>query len=301
MKVGLVLPMATSRPTRVLEFARRAEELGYDGLFAFDHLFAPGAAPDRPSLEAFTTLAAVASVTSRAVIGTLVSRASLRSAGGLAKQAAALDDIGGGRFVLGLGAGDAGSRAEHEVFGLPYLGPGVRRNHLEETILAVRALFRGEAWEGGDHVTALAGPLLPPPRSPAGPPVWIGGTSVGAVRAAARLADAWNGWAMGAREYERRVALLREESAASGRVVEPTWGGAVVVGEDATEAGRLLQGRADRGVAAQVWAGDIDGLGSWLDRLRGIGASWAILLPAGAGDRMELIGERVLPFVRSRT
>ena len=51
MKLGLVLPMFSGNPDRVLSFARRAEDLGYDGVFGFDHFFPPGAAPDRPSLE----------------------------------------------------------------------------------------------------------------------------------------------------------------------------------------------------------------------------------------------------------
>jgi hypothetical protein len=98
--IGLVLPLATSDTGRVLSFARRAEELGFDGLFAFDHLFPPGAGGSS-SLEAYSTLAAVAAVTSRVTIGTLVTRAVLRSAGLLAKQAVALEDVSGGRFVLG--------------------------------------------------------------------------------------------------------------------------------------------------------------------------------------------------------
>src|SRR5204863_3760067 len=68
MEVGLVLPMFSGDPDRVLSFARTAERLGYDGLFAFDHFFPPGASPDRPSLEAFATLSAVAAVTTRVTV-----------------------------------------------------------------------------------------------------------------------------------------------------------------------------------------------------------------------------------------
>lgn len=295
MKVGLVLPMATTEADRLLGFARRAEELGFDGLFAFDHLFPPGAPADRPSFEAFTALAAVAAATRRVALGTLVTRASLRPAGVTAKQAAALDDLSGGRFVLGIGTGDALSRAEHDAFGLSSLGPGVRREHLVETVRAIRDLFRGEPWAGGVHVPAMAGPLLPAPRTP--PPVWVGGASEATAAVAAREADGWNGWALPLPVFRRRAELVRAE--AGGRDVEVTWGGAMVVGLDVEEAGRLLEGRARRGVAAEVWAGDVEGAASWLDGLRAAGASWAIVLPAGAPDRMELIGERVLPLVRS--
>ncbi|HEX6230718.1 MAG TPA: LLM class flavin-dependent oxidoreductase [Actinomycetota bacterium] len=299
MKVGLVLPMSAAE--RTLAFARRAERLGFDGVFAFDHLFPPGAPVDRPSLESYTTLAAVASVTDRVTIGTLVTRASLRPAGTLAKAATALDDISGGRFVLGIGTGDALSRSEHEAFGIPYLGAAVRRQHLVETVLAVRALFRGEPWAGGEHVPPIAGPLLPRPQTPGGPPVWIGGTSEQTALAACGVADGWNGWGLDLELFERRAALVLRSAAAEGRAVEPTWAGPMVVGEDLDDAGRLLQGRAERGIGLDVWAGDVDGATAWIARLGAAGATWAILLPAGAPDRMELIGERVLPSVRSRT
>ena len=76
MKVGLILPLFSGNPDRVLSFARQAEDLGYDGVFAFDHFFPPGASPDRPSLEAFSSLAAVGAASERLAVGTLVTRAS---------------------------------------------------------------------------------------------------------------------------------------------------------------------------------------------------------------------------------
>jgi alkanesulfonate monooxygenase SsuD/methylene tetrahydromethanopterin reductase-like flavin-dependent oxidoreductase (luciferase family) len=78
-RVGLLLPMFSGDPTRVVQAARDAEDLGFDGVFAFDHLFAMGGPPDRPSLEPLASLAAVGAVTSRIVVGTLVARAVLRS------------------------------------------------------------------------------------------------------------------------------------------------------------------------------------------------------------------------------
>jgi alkanesulfonate monooxygenase SsuD/methylene tetrahydromethanopterin reductase-like flavin-dependent oxidoreductase (luciferase family) len=289
--------MSSSDAGSLLVLARHAEELGFDGLFAFDHLFPPRAPSDRPSLEAYATLSAVAAVTSRVRIGTLVTRASLRPAGLLAKQATTLHDISGGRFVLGIGTGDEASKAEHDVFGLPYLGKEARREHLIETVRAVRALFAGEAWPGGEHVPAMGGPLLPPVR-PGGPPIWIGGESEAVARIAAREAEGWNGWALDEETFAARVRLLRAE--ADGRPVEPTWAGPVVVGQDAEDAGQIAAARRERGSTPEAFAGDLGATAGWLERLAEAGASWAILLAVGGAHRIELIGEGLLPRLAVR-
>src|SRR5207248_4429151 len=103
LQVGLLLPLFSGDVPKVLDAARSAEDLGYDGVFAFDHFFPPGGAPDRPALEAFTTLGLVAAATRRVRVGTLVTRAVLRPAGQVAKMAATLDDVSGGRMTLGIG------------------------------------------------------------------------------------------------------------------------------------------------------------------------------------------------------
>lgn len=286
--------MATGDTDRVLEVARHAEDLGFQGVFAFDHLFPPGAPSERPSLEAYATLAAVSACTSRIAIGTLVTRASLRPAGMLARQAATLDEVSGGRFVLGIGTGDRLSRAEHEAFGLAYLGRSERRAHLAETVEAVRALFGGRPWPGGTHVPAIAGPLLPPPRTTGGPPIWVGGVSEGAVAVAAELADGWNGWGLAPRVFAERARSLVER--AGERDVEATWGGVAVVGSDAAEADRLVTRRRSRGLA-QDWSGSAEEAVDWLLGLRDAGARWAILLLAGPVDRLPLVAEQVLPRI----
>src|SRR5204862_8152518 len=112
---GMVLPLFSGNVGRVLGAARNAESLGYDGVFVFDHFFPPGAASDRPSLEAFTTLAAVGAVTERVRVGTLVARAQLRPAGLLAKLAAGIDELTGGRMILAVGTGDPIDEAEHRA------------------------------------------------------------------------------------------------------------------------------------------------------------------------------------------
>ncbi len=294
MKVGLVLPMFSGDTERVLAFARSVEELGFDGLFAFDHLFPPGAPSDRPSLEAFTTLSAVAAATRTISVGTLVTRASLRGAGLIAKLAASVDDVSGGRMILGIGTGDPLDRPEHDVFGLPYLDKAERRGHLVETVRAVRALFVGDRWEGGRFVPPIDGPLLPRPLTPGGPPIWIGGFADTVVRLAGREADAWNGWGMSAGEFERKTGLLRAAADEAGRSVAPTWAGIVVVGNDDDEVARSLRERARRGLEPDVWSGTVRALIDWLRWLERVGATWAVLVPGG---RHELIGDAVLPHI----
>jgi alkanesulfonate monooxygenase SsuD/methylene tetrahydromethanopterin reductase-like flavin-dependent oxidoreductase (luciferase family) len=295
-----MLPLFSGDPARVLAFARRAEELGYDGVFAFDHLFPPGAAPDRPSLEAFSTLSAVAAATERVTIGTLVARASLRPAGLLAKLAAALDDLSGGRMVLGIGTGDPIDRPEHDAFGLPYLERAERRPHVVETVRAVRLLLAGRPWPGGDWVPPTAGPLLPPPRTTGGPPVWIGGVADAVVRIAAAEADAWNGWGMSIAEFGRKADLLRRSAAELGRSVAATWAGIVVVGRDEDEAGAMLEERTRRRVLEASVAGGPRSLIAWFERLGTAGATWVVLGPAGPRDRIEMIAREVLPRLRGR-
>lgn len=300
LKVGLILPLFSGNPGRVLGVARRAEALGYDGVFAFDHFFPPGAPPDRPSLEAFTTLAAVAASTERIRVGTLVTRASLRPAGMLAKLVANLDAMSGGRMILGIGTGDPIDRPEHEIYGLRYLDRAERRAHLVETVGCLRALFSGRAWPGGAWVPPMTGPLLPRPAE--GPPIWIGGFTDAMVKLAAGHADAWNGWGMSIPEFARKADLLRRTAAEHGRSAEATWAGIVVVGRDEEEAGAMLEERYRRGMLeTNVWAGTAQSLIWWLEGLGTAGASWAVLVPAGPDDRMAMIAEEVLPHLRGRS
>lgn len=284
MRLGLSLPMFTDDAERPLAAAARAARAGYEGVFAPDHLFPPGA-PGRPALEPFAILAAVAARHPELHVGTLVSRASLRPAAILAKQAAALDEMSGGRAILGLGAGDSVSRAEHEAFGIPFATAARRVALLEETARAMRALFAGASWEGGAHVPAIAGPLLPPGH----PDLWVGGRSDEVIAAAARSADAWNGWAMDADRFAEAVRELYR--VADGRTVSPTWGGIALVGRDAADLERLRIERSARGLSMDVWQGDGPAFRAFTDGLREMDCSWIVVLPVGGADRIDVVAE----------
>lgn len=284
MKLGLSLPMFTADVRKPLDAAARATAAGYDGVFAPDHLFPPSR-PDRPALEPFTVLSAIAALHPTLRVGTLVTRASLRPVGLLAKQAAALDRVGDGGLILGLGAGDAVSRPEHETFGIPFAAARERVEILEETVAALRALFAGDPWPGGTYHPPVSGPLLPP----GSPELWIGGRSDPVIAAAARSADAWNGWAMGAEDF--RAAVGRLGSFADGRPVAPTWGGIVLVARDGKDLERVLEERRSKGLEMDVWAGTEDDLRSFAAALEDLGCSWLIALPVGGEDRLELVAD----------
>lgn len=299
MNVGIVLPMFSGDAGKVLGAAREAESLGFDGVFAFDHFFPPGGSPDRPALEAFTTLGAVAAATERVNLGTLVTRASLRPPGLLAKTAAWLDVASEGRLVLGIGTGDPIDRPEHRAYGIPMLNKADRRAHLEETLEALRAMFRGDRFPGGTWVPALDGPVLPPPVRAEGPPLWVGGQADEVVAMAGRLADGWNGWGLDPTGFGRKVEVLRE--AAGGRPVDPTWAGIVLAGRDRDETRELAERRRARGIDDEAWTGTVEDLAAFLRDLEGAGATWAIMVLAGPADRRRLVAERVLPAVAGIT
>jgi alkanesulfonate monooxygenase SsuD/methylene tetrahydromethanopterin reductase-like flavin-dependent oxidoreductase (luciferase family) len=300
LKLGLILPLFSGDPAKALAAARDAERLGFDGVFGFDHFFPPGAPPDRPSLELFTTLAAAAAVTERVTVGSLVTRAVLRPPGLVAKMAATIDAVsGGGRMVVGVGSGDPIDEPEHRAFGFPNLSAGDRRAHLEEWVTAVRDLFRGRPYVGGAAVPAVAGPLLPRPAIP--PPVWVGGQAEAVVRLAARSADGWNGWGSSPDDFRVKASLLAEEAARAGRegAVEATWAGIVIVGEDEVEAKALAEERRGRGIDAPGFQGSAEGFAGFLGDLAAAGATWAVVVLAGPGDRRSLVGERTLAALRT--
>jgi alkanesulfonate monooxygenase SsuD/methylene tetrahydromethanopterin reductase-like flavin-dependent oxidoreductase (luciferase family) len=277
-----------------LAVAARCVDLGLDGVFSPDHLFPPvfypPSGPDRPALEPFTLLSAVAARHPGLTVGTLVSRVTLRPSGLLAKQAAALDAMSGGHAVLALGTGDKASLPEHEAFGIPFPGVADRVALLEETLDALRALFEGRPWPGGPHVPAMAGPLLPP----GSPQLWAGGLSEAVIDVAARAADAWNGWGLDLETFAAKASLLRERAA--GRAVAPTWGGIALVGRDRPDLERLVAAREAKGLPLDgVWVGTAAELRAFVDALEGLGATWFIVLPVGPADRLDLIARTLRP------
>jgi len=173
----------------VVRFWRAAEACGYaritygDGLWDFTH-------------DGWTMLGALAAQTQRVRIGPAVTYAFDRAAhhpSWLAKRAATVDHLSGGRLDLRLavGAEDAGTRAAWERHGIRYPPVAERLEALEQTVGIVRALWRGEAVDTEGAVALRGARLAPPPVQRPGPPVWIAAMKPRALALAARCADGW--------------------------------------------------------------------------------------------------------------
>jgi probable F420-dependent oxidoreductase len=169
--------------------ARAAEEAGFDSIWLGDHLLYRGdGRPERGPWDAWTLLAGLAAVTRRVTLGPLVACAAFHPPGVVARMAAALDEISGGRFVLGIGAG--WNETEFRAFGIPF---DHRVARFEESFEVIARLLAGErvAFEGR-FIRADDAVLLPAPARRV--PVVIGGSGPRILAAALPRADAWNTW-----------------------------------------------------------------------------------------------------------
>ena len=190
LRVGIQLPEAERKISigEYLAMARAAEAVGFDSIWVGDHLLYRDDGPERGPLEAFTLLAAVAASTTTIRLGPLVACTAFRHPPILAKMAATLDDISGGRLILGLGAG--WNRAEFEAFGLPFEGRAARSI---EAYRIVRGLLAGERVSfDGQWYRTDDGVLLPSMSRRV--PLMIGSTGERILEATAPTVDAWNVW-----------------------------------------------------------------------------------------------------------
>jgi probable F420-dependent oxidoreductase len=169
--------------------ARAAEEVGFDSIWLGDHLLYRGPGePEEGPWEAWTMLAALAAVTERVELGPLVACTAFHPPGLIAKMAATIAEVSGGRFVLGLGAG--WNEEEFRAFGLPY---DHRMSRFEECFTVIRGLLSGERVTlHGRFVQAEEAVLLPPPS--ARPRLMVGSNGPRMLAATLPFVDTWNTW-----------------------------------------------------------------------------------------------------------
>lgn len=199
----------------------RADELGFDSLWSYDHVHAPRGAPELPCFEGWVGMAALAALTRRAEVGMLVSGVLYRNPALLVKMATTLDHITGGRSIFGIGAGWHAN--EHVAYGWGFPSAGERVSRLAEALQIAHAFWDGPPGRPVDFAGryyrlegAFGNP--PPLRSPR-PPILVAGGGPRIVRLAARYADQWDCWGP-LSDVQWRYALLREECAKLGRPVD---------------------------------------------------------------------------------
>jgi alkanesulfonate monooxygenase SsuD/methylene tetrahydromethanopterin reductase-like flavin-dependent oxidoreductase (luciferase family) len=285
MRVGVTVPLAYGdledgrAPTfaQTVDFSTRAERAGLDSIWVFDHLiFRFPDEPDEGLQEAWTILSALAGVIPRVELGALVMCSSFRNAGLMAKMGQTLDDLSGGRLILGLGCG--WHEPEYDAFGFPF-------DHLvgrfEEDLEVIRRLLAGEKVDFQGRWSTYAGAqLLPAPARRT--PILVASKGERMLRLTARWADAWNTAWFGSVDETVRQRLADLDDACD------------EVGRDRSEIRRTIGIRlfdpGERGDDARSTDADAAGLADLFDELAVAGFAdaiiWSISKSPAAIDRI---------------
>jgi F420-dependent oxidoreductase-like protein len=202
--------------SQLLDLWQKADAWGYDSLWAFDHFYPIFVDPQGPCLEGWTLLAALSQATRRARIGHLVTGNTYRNPCVLAKMAATLDHVSGGRLNLGIGAG--WFELEHKSFGIDFKTVGGRLGALDESCEIIRGMFTQEKTTvHGKHYTVTDAMCLPKPIQRPHPPIMIGGTGQKVLlKLVAKHADMWNA-TNGAEEMRGHIDVIKRHGETVGR------------------------------------------------------------------------------------
>jgi alkanesulfonate monooxygenase SsuD/methylene tetrahydromethanopterin reductase-like flavin-dependent oxidoreductase (luciferase family) len=277
-----------------LALARACEDSGIESLFRSDHYQSVFQDPKRIALDAWATISALAAVTERVRLGTLVSPVTFRRAGELAKVVATADHVSGGRVELGVGAG--WNEREHEAFGFPFPELGERMGELERQLR---------------HVRRQWAELTPRPVQDPRPPLIVGGTAgPRSCRLAALYADEYNTVFASAADCAERKTRVDDACRGEGRdPIRFSLMTGCVVGRDRAELERRGRAVADRtGLdpddllrSARTIAGTVDEVVARIGEYAEAGVERVYLQHLDHGDleMVELIGNEVVPAVAS--
>jgi alkanesulfonate monooxygenase SsuD/methylene tetrahydromethanopterin reductase-like flavin-dependent oxidoreductase (luciferase family) len=286
MEYGAHLPQvdldgAGWQPATLASYARTARDLGFRALAANDHLVF-----DRPWLDGIVALASVVEASGDLTLATTVALPVVRGPAALAKAAAALDVLSGGRVLLGVGPGS--SRADYALAGVPF---DERWPRFDAAVVELREHLRGGPGRA---------PLEPASPRPGGPPVWIGswGSPAG-LRRAARLGD---GWLASAYNTSPEVVAAGRRKHGLPCAVATMW--TFVTDRERDRADRLARlaaalGRPEAELADRVAVGPAEHCASLLRAYAGAGVETLFVWPLGDPERqLERLRTEVVPLVR---
>jgi F420-dependent oxidoreductase-like protein len=307
VRFGALLRQADNRWSSIAEAARICDDLGFHAIHFIDHLLAiPDPAGD--ILESWTTMTACASITKRVRVSANVLCNSFRSPALLAKMAATLDVISGGRLELALGAG--WHEPEYRAYGFDFAPAGVRIEQLGEAVRLIKRLWTGEPVDfAGRHYRIENGRCRPRPLQSPRPPIVIGGAGEKKMlRLVAEEADIWNCSAGNYARLADKIAALRGHCEAIGRewgTLELSLQDLVVIAPTEAALRAPLEDARER----LSFFGDVDAIATigtpdrCVDTLRkkaaeGISYFVCLFTDGGQPETVRLFGERVLPAFR---
>lgn len=300
-------PEGMPSPEYFLDVARHAEHLGFDSLWAGDHLSPRGAL-----LDSTVVLSHFAACTSRIRLGYGVMLVALRHPAVIAKQVATLDWMSKGRVIFGAGVGGEDPK-DFEAVGVRLEERGART---DETLDALRELWRaGPRSFSGRFFDFRDVVIDPPPAQPGGPPIWIGGRAQAALRRVARVGTCWFAYLASPRRVAAGLAEIREHAEAAGRDPEAISAGLLAptfLDEDGPRARSQAQAHLSRRYGQQFEAHVIDRscLAGTPDEIRTrigdfveAGIGHVVFLPAWpadgqAMDRLSLVHEELVAPLR---
>lgn len=304
-------PDQPTPPEEMFSLANLIEDLGFDSLWMGDHIAFHGGY----FTEILTTLAALSARSDHLILGTAIYLLPLRIPGVAAKAAATVDYLtGGGRFIFGVGVGGEG-KEEFDLCGIPIKERGART---DEAIEILRKLWSGKSirhegqfWRFGDTRQN------PPPATPGGPPIWIGGRSDAARKRAALLGDGYISYLFTAERFRQGLEQMQEIASRAGRelrVSEGRWTPAhhafICIDEDETRALNTGTDYLSRrynmdfhGIAEKYLVhGSPFRCAEQLEEFISAGVTHFILRPTGPpssdADQLVLLAEKVIPQVK---
>jgi alkanesulfonate monooxygenase SsuD/methylene tetrahydromethanopterin reductase-like flavin-dependent oxidoreductase (luciferase family) len=305
IEFGIYVPQVSFEYAAIIDRALVAEELGFDSLWFYDHLYSPGL-PDLASYEGWTLASYVLAQTTRLRVGHLVLCNNFRHPALLGKMATSLDVLSAGRLELGIGSGSVGH--EHQQTGLPWGTFPERSDRLAESLEILTQMFTGQPTTFSGTYYEVAGlPNLPPPTQSPRPPIHIGG--IGPRRTmpiVARYADVWNVPTYGLARWEESQHVLETECVAIGRdpaTIRRSHEAILVLAPDeaALEAARA---KAERRYGGEGWGMDaggyvgtppmvVDRIGQLVEK--GITTFIFFTHDRAEPRTLELFAERVMP------
>ena len=268
----------------------------FRSLWMTDHFFWE----DEPTYEAYTVLAYLAARWQQYEVGPMVFGQSYRNPALLAKMAATLQVLSGGRFIMGIGAG--WKENEYLAYDFPYPRAGIRIEELEDTLEIFKRLWTepGKVTYSGKHYS-ITNAYCEPKPDPI-PPILVGGGGRKTMRLAAQHADMWNLSDANITRYQEHLDILKSHCADIGRDISTlrlTWFGRLAIGKTETEANNLANSRRVKYTTENAFVGTPDRVAEQMQAFIDIGVDYFMIDIIGLPDPaiISLVVDKLLPQV----